>query len=452
MKSSGKDLLRKLQLGYTFGKHREIVALIFICYFSSLLFLVVAVLVHLTEETLVPVSYRYHALILFFLLILWLVRARLITLARILMLSVPPVVLLLIPSLAGITDDEFFFWFPYVPLGLSLIPHFILHTTRHRIALILVLVIYLMLGLFIDNYLVWSSDGTEKVVPIVRENLFYYNFIPVLLYAFINVALGLLFARNHRYEQIVQRQQEELIQAEKLASLGTLTSGIAHEINNPLNFITGSLQALQALKEELPSGNSSAQEEVFRKMDQVAARAFEGVNRAEDIVSKLGYYAGSSLREREVVHVHELLTRSLARIESKIPYYISLDSDVPEHLKVPCHEKQMLLVFTHILRNAIDALESKSTGQREQITIRAAADRTEDGPFIAVSISNTGPPIPEQNLKRIFDPFFSSAKQVEGTGLGMWLSYMIVKEHGGRMQARNEPGRVTFTVWLPVEM
>jgi hypothetical protein len=189
----------KLSLGYRFDKEREIVSLIYITYFIILLFGVMVIVLHLDGEENIPVTYRYHAFILIGLLELWLIRMGLITLARIIILSISPFLILLLPPLAGLYDDEFYFWFPYIPIALSTIPHFILHTYRNRLALYISLGFYLILAIFIDDYLIFLSDGSEQIIPFVLENRFYYNLIPVIIYIFTNLAIGVVFAKNYEY-------------------------------------------------------------------------------------------------------------------------------------------------------------------------------------------------------------------------------------------------------------
>ena len=170
-----KSVIERLSLGYTFARDREALSLVYISYFMILVFSLVVILLHTSGDELLPVSYRYHFFILFSLLEIWLLKKRWITLARVLILVIPPFLLLLLPPLAGVIQDEFFFWFQYVPIALSLVPHFILHTVRDRIALLTILGIYLLLGIFIDNLLVFSSNGNREIISLVVENRFYYR-------------------------------------------------------------------------------------------------------------------------------------------------------------------------------------------------------------------------------------------------------------------------------------
>ncbi|MDX2430721.1 MAG: HAMP domain-containing sensor histidine kinase, partial [Bacteroides sp.] len=178
--------------------------------------------------------------------------------------------------------------------------------------------------------------------------------------------------------------------------------------------------------------------------------SFEGVERASNIISKLDFFANpKSSQEKEEIKLEKLIQSVLRGIESRLPYYIILTTDFQKDLRVHGHEQQLKLVFTHILRNAIDALESVEKGGRETIEISAARESSNRKPYIRISFCNSGPAIPEKDLKHIFDPFFSSREAGEGVGLGMSLSYMIIKEHGGKLEVKNQAGTVRFDVFLP---
>lgn len=453
MQKTRISLFDRMSLGYNIGQTREALSLVIINYFLVVIFGLVILLLHFVEKDLVPVSYRYHGIVLLGLLNLVLLKKRKINAPRILILTTLPILLLILPPLGGVTSDEFYFWFPYVPIGLSIIPHFCLHPVRHRIYLFIVLTIYLLLSLLIDNYLIFFNDGSEKVIPIVLENHFYYKLIPLLLFLFINSVLHLLFVKNHQFKERLDIQREDLIQSEKMASLGTLTSGLAHELNNPLNFISGSLHALTTLlKKYRESAHESGHEEkkACSQMDQVIANAYEGVDRATGIISKLNFFANpEGNMDRSEVQVDRLVQSSLRTLESRMPYYINLFTDIPGDLYLQCHEQQLRLVFSHIIRNALDALESKKDRGRETIRITAARESYKRKPYCHISIYNSGPAIPDADLKQIFDPFFSSREPGKGMGLGMSLSYMIIRKHGGKLELRNEAFGVSFEIWLP---
>ena len=444
--------LDKLSLGYSFDKEREIVSLIYINYFIILLFVVMAIILHLDREVNQLVTYRYHAFIIIALIELWLIRLGLITTARIIILSVTPFLILLLPPLAGLYDDEFYFWFPYVPIAISTIPHFILHTHRNRVALYITLGFYLILTLFIDDYLILMSDGSEQIIPFVLENRFYYNLIPVVIFIFVNLAIGMVFAKNYDYEQLVLKQQDELIQSEKMASLGVLTTGISHEINNPLNFISGSLHALNTLKEEylkLDQNQTTEKKVLIKQIEKIMANSFEGVKRTSDIVSSLKFFADPGLKELVEVEVEKLFSGVLLSVESKIPYNITVNRNIEPGIRASCYKEQLQQVLINIISNAIEVIEDSKTKAHHHIEISALETKRKGSPVTQITISNDGPAIPAKDLKRIFDPFFTLKEDGKGKGLGMAISYMIVKEHKGWIEAKNKNGLVVFEVFLP---
>ena len=441
-----------LAMGYRFDKDREVVSLIFLSYFYILLFTVVVIMLHTSGEKLLPVTFRYHAMILLGFIQLILIRYRLWKLAKLLILTLTPFLLLLLPPLAGLSSDEFYFWFPYVPIALSIIPHFILHTYRERTALIVTLVFYFILTLFIPTYMMLLKDGTENIIPIVMENRFYYSFVPVIIFLFVNLALGLVFAKNFQYEQIMQRQQHELIRAEKMSSLGVLTTGIAHEINNPMNFISGGLHATSTLKNELIKLEGSPSEEkirLYKQMDKIMENTLEGVERVTDIVTSLKFFSNPGQAIKKGHDLNKLLYTVLLHLEKKIPYYISVSKSIPEGTSIFCYDEQLQQVFTHILLNAIQVLEEVKGDVHKTITISAREGKKENKPATFVSISNDGPPIPEKEIQKIYDPFYTLDNSGKGKGLGMAISYMIMKEHQGWIEVRNENNLVIFDVILP---
>jgi len=443
---------KKLGLGFRFDQEREILALIYLSYFYILLFSMVVILLHTSGEELLPVSYRYHALILHGIVMLLLVRFRLFMLAKLLILWVSPFLLLILPPLAGIYSDEFYFWFPYVPIGLSLVPHFILHTTRERPALIICLLSYLLLAIFISDFMMLLSDGSEKIIPIVLENKFYYGLIPVIIYLFVNLTLGLVFAKNRRYEQIMIKQQDELIQAEKMASLGVLTAGIAHEINNPMNFISGGIHATSTLKNELLKLEGELSQEksaLYEQMDKIMGNSLEGVDRVSNIVTSLKFFANPGKANKQEHDLNQLLYSVLLSIEKKIPYNITLTKNIPDETTIYCYDKQLQQVFIHILLNAVQVLEESKDDKKKIIDISVAEAKKENREVTCISISNNGPHIPEDEIKLIYDPFYTINNAGKGKGLGMAISYMIIKEHQGWIEARNENDLVIFDVILP---
>ena len=442
----------KFSMGYRYEKEKETVALLFIEYFYILLFTVVVILLHI-EGDLIPITYRYHALVALGLFSVVFIRLGWIRIAKVITLVVPPIALLLLPTFCKLVQEEFFFWFPYVPVALSLIPHFILHPIRNRYALWVTLLFYFLLVLCMDNLMIYFSNPDEQIVDIVKANRFYYNLIPIFIFVFVNLSLGLLFRQNTRYEEIMKIQQQELSQAEKMASLGTLAAGIAHEINNPLNFISGSLHALNTIMGEYVKTQPEVtpkRQRLLGQMEQIMKSSFEGVHRASEIISSLKFFASPVREEKRVCDLEKLLYPVMLELQSGLPADTELQQKIQHGLRIRCYEEPLQQAFANILNNAVEAIEEKEKKENEYIELVAEKDPKNRVPLVRISISNSGPPIPENELKQVFDPFFTSKEAGKGSGLGMTISYMIISEHQGTIRIRNLEGGVQVDIFLPL--
>jgi signal transduction histidine kinase len=162
-------------------------------------------------------------------------------------------------------------------------------------------------------------------------------------------------------------------------------------------------------------------------------------------------FSQPALEPKEILPISELIGKVLRKVESKLPYYIRIEQDVQPGQMIRCHVQQITLVCVQVISNAIDALESKHDKKREIIGISTSEEGSGKEIFSRISIANSGPPIPEEEIKQIFDPFFSSRQDSSKKGMGMSLSYMIVKEHGGRIEIHNDDGgMVRFDILIPL--
>jgi C4-dicarboxylate-specific signal transduction histidine kinase len=241
-----------------------------------------------------------------------------------------------------------------------------------------------------------------------------------------------------RREQELRDKQEQLIQAGKLATLGELTTGVAHELNNPLNNIglyVGNVID-QARLGELDDGRTVADLE----------KAMEQVRKATEIISHLRTFGRAAPVSLEHVDIDEVIERSLSLVHEQLKHReIEVEFELcPDELVLLANPIQLEQVFINLLANARDALEHARKKQ-----IRIATER--DGDQIRVSVSDTGPGIPPEDEARVFDPFFTTKEVGSGTGLGLSITYSIVKEHGGEISVSSRPGKgATFVVLLPI--
>jgi len=232
--------------------------------------------------------------------------------------------------------------------------------------------------------------------------------------------------------------QDQLIQSEKLASLGQLVSSIAHEINNPLTPILGYAQMLIASPE--------TEEEKRQRFIEVI---YSSADKVRKIVENLLSFARKDKPRREYVSINDILKNTVKlrqyQLElDNIGVVMDLDAGLP---KTMADSTQIDQVFTNIIMNACHAI-SGTGAQGGTITIKTRTGMSGD---IEAVITDTGPGVPEEIVHRIFDPFFTTKPPGVGTGLGLSVSYGLMKEHSGEILVESEPGKgASFIVRLPV--
>jgi C4-dicarboxylate-specific signal transduction histidine kinase len=241
-----------------------------------------------------------------------------------------------------------------------------------------------------------------------------------------------------RREQELRDKQEQLVQAAKLATLGELTTGVAHELNNPLNniglFVGNVIDRVQL--GELEGERLVADLE----------KAMEQVRKATEIITHLRTFGRSAPISLEPVDVREAINRALSLTGEQLRQRaIDVDLDLSKDTFVLGNPIQLEQVFINLLTNARDAL-SEEVSERK-ITIVTSRE----GERIKITFSDTGPGIPAGYEQRIFDPFFTTKEVGMGTGLGLSITYGIVKEHGGQIEVAHGPREgACFKIELPV--
>ncbi len=237
--------------------------------------------------------------------------------------------------------------------------------------------------------------------------------------------------------QLEDRHAEEIRRAEHLASLGKMAAGIAHEINNPL-------AGMQNCVRTLVKGTRDEDQRVM-----YLGLLLEGLDRIGRTVRQLLDFAREAKPQLARTHLRPLLRRCLTLMEHQsaarqISFSLAPDGNLPD-IQIDPHQIEQ--VFTNILMNAVDA-----TPEGGKITVSTNLRKREDGPFIEVHFVDTGVGIPPEDLLRIFDPFFTTKEVGKATGLGLSVSYGIVRAHGGFIEVKSAVGSgTTFTVALPVK-
>jgi PAS domain S-box-containing protein len=271
-------------------------------------------------------------------------------------------------------------------------------------------------------------------------------------------------------EQLIARLREahdQLLQSEKMASIGQLAAGVAHEINNPIGFVNSNMSTLKGYVDTLLSVVHAYNEAVmqaapgtalaaridaidksadlgFLKEDigDLVRESLDGLERVRNIVQSLKDFTHVGASDWHFADLHAGLETTLNIVANEIKYKAVVEKRYGQLPEVKCLPSQLNQVFMNLLVNAGQAIR-----ERGVITIATGVE----GDWVWVAISDTGCGIPPQNMKRIFEPFFTTKPVGSGTGLGLSLSYSIINKHGGRIDVDSAPGiGTTFTIRLPL--
>ena len=234
----------------------------------------------------------------------------------------------------------------------------------------------------------------------------------------------------------LDKKSEQLMQKEKMASLGTLTSGVAHELNNPLSNIYSSTQILL---EELDQNDLSFQQKMLEGIE-------EQVEKARGIVKSLLEFARESEFKPVATDVRQLIDNSIKLLHNEIPANVTIQVEAEDNLSAEVDPRRISQALINLVLNGIQAME----GTTGQLKVRARSDKNKRN--VIIEVADAGYGISKEHLPRIFDPFFSTKDVDRGTGLGLYVTYGIIKKHNGNLSVTSEPGvGTTFVVSLPIE-
>lgn len=275
-----------------------------------------------------------------------------------------------------------------------------------------------------------------------------------------------------RANEKLKANQTQLVHSEKMASLGQLAAGIAHEINNPVGFVKSNLGMLSDyvdifkdllhdydalamhVRERPMNGEATildriervSQDEnldfVLKDVDSLLAESLTGAERVREIAQSLKSFARLDEAEMQYADVNEGLQATLRMIWNELKYHCTVHEDFQQLPPILCFPGQLNQVFMNLLMNASQAIHDEG-----EITIETRALDEE----VLIRIADTGEGIPEKHIPKLFNPFFTTKPIGEGTGLGLSVSYGIIQKHHGRIEVESEPGAgTTFSIFLPI--
>lgn len=275
-----------------------------------------------------------------------------------------------------------------------------------------------------------------------------------------------------RSNKELKETQQQLFQAEKMASVGQLAAGVAHEINNPVGFVSSNLstltdylsmfQILMTLVKKLePDADLASQKALIQEIHQfyeqhdfdfisedvtpLIEESVEGLARVSEIVKGLKVFSRIDSDEKQWFDLNHCLNTTLTMVNNKLKYICKVEKQFADLPRVYFNVGKLTQVFTNLLINAGQAIES--TGKQGEITVQTRLE----GNNACIEITDTGCGISEENLEKLFNPFFTTKPEGQGTGLGLSITYGIIQEHGGTIDVTSKEGEGSrFVITLPL--
>ncbi|HET6514130.1 MAG TPA: ATP-binding protein [Thermodesulfovibrionales bacterium] len=315
-------------------------------------------------------------------------------------------------------------------------------------------ILVVVIGHVLSRMVVKPLESLEESMRVIAEG----RFERVSLDSHDREILSLSNAFNAMIRELEMRQRH-LVQSEKLASLGTLLSGVAHELNNPLSNISSSCQILM---EEIEDGDMEYKKELLTQIDGQT-------DRARNIVRSLLDFSREREFRKETLKLKELFEETIKFIKGQVPTNVEIRLDVPDGISIFADKQRIQQAFLNLIKNGLEAIAEEGrvlvTARKlvgletmdfvNSVLLEECQHRMIEGSrdsSVYIKICDTGNGIPAEILPKIFDPFFTTKDVGKGSGLGLFIVHEIIEEHGGCIAVDSEVGiGTTFFIRLPVQ-
>jgi len=377
--------------------------------------------------------------------------------SKILFIILWPIILQIAPIIIQKTPSDYYYAFPMGLIFHSILIQIIV-SKKHSPWLFWIFLVtnFILVFNFLKILLYFDTDGKSDFSGLVSSN--YYVLVVILYWLLFNLVINylLVIIDNHMFKivnsmNIIKEQKEnleetldklqktntQLVRSEKMISLGILTAGVAHEINNPLNFISSGISGLEAHLEEQKYDESEKVKFILKSIGT-------GVDRISTLVKSLNQFSSNSISFSESYDIHTIIENCLVILKNKTEHRIEIKKKYfNEPIPMFGNIAELHQMFINILNNSIQAIENEGT-----IVIETKSNKEN----ITIEISDNGCGIYEEYIPKITDPFFTTKDPGKGMGLGLSIVYTIVQEHNGNLEFQSEVNKGTLVrVVLPID-
>ena len=398
-------------------------------------------------------------------------------LLKISLLFVMPFLLIVFPTLTGFVETESYFYYPLIVVIYSSLTQLLLIREQERMVYIISLVYFGAMVLFIDDLLVrFSPPELNQIIYLYNKDVYIIKVVYVIVFFFLHFAIIYLKNLNRNYEQKLlkmnrnlmeknnildmqneelttinndlKKTQQQLVHSEKMASLGVLTAGIAHEINNPLNFISGGAFIIKDFLNNIKDGRVPDEESLGHAV-RGSETITKGIEQAVSVVRSLMTFSYSGKTKKKSEDLNKIIESTLLFLKQYIPTDLRFEKRLLLERPVYLYPEKVHQIVLNLVDNALFEIKNSDMPEEEKFLSIETGINEEEQAFVKVSNSgrNIGPGI----ASKLFDPFFTTKEQGQGTGLGLSIVHNLVKEHRGNIDFRNIENGVEFTVAFPFD-
>jgi signal transduction histidine kinase len=397
--------------------------------------------------------------------------------SKVSLIFLTPFILLIYPTLTGFVEEESFFYYPLTVIGFSVVPQLLLKYSESPVFYVTSIIYYLVLLIGLDKLIIIYAPSQLEGIKTQYEHIHVINIIiSFIVFFFIHLAIIYLKRVNQRAEKSLlvlneklneqnkkldlqneklmevnrslKSTQQQLVYSEKMASLGVLTAGIAHEINNPLNFISGGSFIISDFLNDVKNG-MKIDDSSMAYAEQGSDMISKGIDQAAAVVSSLMTFSYSGKPKKQREDLNEIVESTLMFQKHRIPAGLRFEKEYNLDKPVDIYAEKIHQVVLNLIDNALFEISNSSIPEKDKFLF-IETGMNDDG-WVYVKIANSARHIDPDIAGKLFDPFFTTKEPGEGTGLGLSIVNNLIKEHNGTISFTNIDKGVEFMFTIPFD-